>query len=309
MRVLSGDDSLPKVRPIGGVERGEDQAEGLRLVKREEDSARVLPFKRRGPRTGGERITLAVTSGKGGVGKTQLAANLGVTLAEQGNRVLMLDADLGLASLDLALGLRPHDDLRAVVRGDASVEEVLVEGPCGVHLVPACPGRYDMANLTAPERQRLRTAVEQLADQYDILLIDTGAGIGSNAVSFASGADEVLLVVTPDPTSLRDAYAMAKVLHRRSGVDRIRVVANQVSGDTQGLEVHDRLAEVVRRFMTLDLDYLGCIPFHQDVRDGVARGEPYVLANPKGTAARALRSLARRVVPNPPPGVPTREVG
>ncbi len=278
-----------------------DQAEGLRVVRRG-DRNNVVPLRRRG---GGLR-TIAVTSGKGGVGKTQLSANLGVELARRGLKVVLLDADLGLASLDLALGLRPHDDLRSVIRGTSRVEDIVVEGPHGVKLVPACPGRFDMANLTGAERQRLATAVSDYASDFDVLIIDTGAGIGSNAVAFASSADEVLLVCTPDPTALRDAYAMAKVLHRRSGVDRVRLVANQVGSDGEGRELHARLQDIVQRFMTLDLDYLGFIPRDDDVRLGVAAGEPYVVGSPHGAASRAIKMLGRRIAP--PGGNDGREV-
>lgn len=275
---------------------GSDQAAGLRLVRSpSEEEQRVLRFRRRGG--GGPCRSFAVTSGKGGVGKTQFAANLGVSFAKRGLRVLMLDADVGLASLDLALGIKPHDDLRAVVRGDVEIEEVLCEGPENIHLVPACPGRYDMANMTDSERARLQTAVDELALEYDVLIVDTGAGIGSSAVSFAASADEVLLVVTPDPTSLRDAYAMAKVLHRRSGVDRVNVVCNQVTSDAQGLEVFERLEQIIRRFMSLHVEYVGCIPMHSSVREAVANGLPYVLGTPKGQPARAVQSIARRVLP------------
>jgi len=260
--------------------------------------AKVLPLRRGGPGRG-LRI-YAVTSGKGGVGKTQLSANLGVELARRGEKVLLMDADLGLASLDLALGVRPEADLRNVLQGEADVDDIVVKGPEGVTLVPACPGRFDMANLTPQERQRLSTQVVEYAEGFDVLIIDTGAGIGSNAVGFAASADEVLLVCTPDPTALRDAYAMAKVLHRRSGVDRIRLVCNQVSSVTEGHELHQRLQQIVQQFMTLELEFLGAIPFDDDVRASVIAGEPYVLARRESAAGRALQKIGRRLSPPQP---------
>lgn len=278
----------------------QDQAQGLRAARGDAD---VIPFRRR-TKSQTETRTLAVTSGKGGVGKTQMAANLAVCMARLGLSVVILDADLGLASLDLALGLRPEHDLRSVITGERTMQEILVEGPAGIQLMPACPGRYDMANLSPTERRRLTAAVEEVAAGYDVLLIDTGAGIGSNAVSFASSADEVLLVATPDPTSLRDAYAMAKVLHKRSGVDRIRFIANQVSSDVEGAELHDRLNQIVRRFLTLDLDYLGAVPRDEHVGLACTSGEPFVLQAPKAPASRATQALARRLFPD----VSTREV-
>ncbi|MEM1414930.1 MAG: P-loop NTPase [Myxococcota bacterium] len=293
-------------RPIVRASRETpDQAAGLRVVRRHAKVVPLHPVNGGGSGSGPVR-TFAVTSGKGGVGKTQLSANLAVALAKRGLKVLLLDADLGLASLDLALGLRPEDDLRSVVRGERAIEEILCDGPLGIKLVPACPGRYDMANMSARERQRLNRAVQDLAASFDALIIDTGAGIGSNAVAFAASADEVLLVVTPDPTSMRDAYAMAKVLHRRSGVDRVHIVANQVSSDREGSEMHQRIEGIVQRFLALELRYLGAIPFDDDVRAGVAAGEPYVLSNPSGPAGRAVDGLARRLFPDSSPS-PMRE--
>jgi flagellar biosynthesis protein FlhG len=270
-----------------------DQAEGLRLARK--DGANSPNF-RKGD-SGGSTFTVAVTSGKGGVGKTQVSANLGVALALRGLKVLLMDADLGLASLDLALGLQPTRDLRAVIKGECEIEEVLMDGPAGVRLIPACPGRYDMANLGPKDRNTLMNAIDRVAKGFDVLIVDTGAGIGSNAVDFASSADEVLLVATPDPTSLRDAYAMAKVLHRRSGVDRIQLVANQVESDSEGAALHDRINGIVKRFLSLELCYLGCIPRDDGVREGVSAGEPFVIRSPRSLATRSVEGLVRRLCP------------
>lgn len=268
-----------------------DQARGLRLLQSVMGGAASLRRERFADNT----LTLAVTSGKGGVGKTQLSANLGVAMAQQGLRVVMLDADLGLASLDLALGVSPMADLLSVVRGQCEIEEIVVRSQCGVSLVPACPGRYEMANMGAADRARLLSALRCLAAAYDVLIIDTGAGLTVNTVEFASVADEVLLVATSDPTSLRDAYAMAKVLHRRNGVERMQFVASQVRNDVEGMEVYGRLQTIVDRFLTLDLDYLGCIPRDDMVQRAVASGEPYMVASPRSYAARATELLVKRL--------------
>lgn len=270
---------------------GMDQAEGLRRTGA--SRARRVSHLRRLTDTNARAI--ALTSGKGGVGKTQIAANLAVALARIGCRVVLLDADLGLASLDLALGVRPLRDLRDVLAGRCSTKEILLSGPCGVHLLPACPGRYEMANLDLRLRTRLAEAVEEISRSFDVLIIDTGAGIGTNAVEIASWATEVLVLATPEPSSLRDAYAMAKVLHRRKGIDRVRVVANKVASEREGLELHVRLDEIVRRFLTLDLSYLGCVPRDESVQRAVAQGLPFVLGAPESPAARATESLARRI--------------
>ena len=240
--------------------------------------------------------TIAITSGKGGVGKTQIAANLAVSLRQRGMRVLLLDADLGMASLDLVMGVTPTLDLRAVIERGVPVEDVLINGPAGVQLLPACPGRYEMATLGTVGHQKLVDAVESIANRFDVVIVDTGAGIGSTSVTFAGWADDVLLVVTPDPSSLRDAYAMAKVLHQRSGLRRIDVVASQVASDAEGRDVFERLRGVVRRFLPVELLHLGNVRRDDAVRSAVAHGTPVVLASPDGIASRSLRDIAARLV-------------
>lgn len=271
-----------------------DQAGGVRLLR-----AAGEPESLRRSRFADDVLTIAVTSGKGGVGKTQLSANLAASMVQRGLKVVMLDADVGLASLDLALGVSPAADLLSVVRGHTAIEDIVVTSRSGVALVPACPGRYEMANMGTAERGSLLSALRVLAGSYDALIIDTGAGIGVNVVEFAAVADEVLLVATTDPTSLRDAYAMAKVLHRRHGVDRMQFVASQVRGDMEGMEVYERLVAIVQRFMSLELGYLGCVPRDETVLRAVSSGEPYVVAAPRSFAARATEQLVKRLTLDP----------
>jgi flagellar biosynthesis protein FlhG len=269
-----------------------DQAAGLRQNAPSWESApRVVAARGQSP-----RLSLAITSGKGGVGKTQLAANLGVAFAQRGLRTLMMDADLGLAGLDLALGVKPEYTLQDVLEGKRKPEEIVIEGPCGLRLLAACPGRYEMANLAPGERDGLTNAIDECAQSYDILLTDTGAGINSSSVSFAASADEVILVATPDPQSMRDAYAMVKVLAKRGGVETIRFVANQVNSESQAAELHDTLRGLIRRFLTTDLTYLGCVPRDEVVRMGAASGSPFLLKSPDGVAARAIQSIAQRLL-------------
>jgi flagellar biosynthesis protein FlhG len=271
--------------------RASDQADGIRLAR---STMQQAPR----PKKHGLSTTrsFAVTSGKGGVGKTQLSANIAHVLARRGQRVLLLDADLGLASLDLALGVHPNRDLLSVVRGQCELRDIVVPASEGLDLVPACPGRYEMANLETRERELLYTALQDLASEYDSLIIDTGAGIGTNSVAFASLGSEILLVTTPDPTSLRDAYAMSKVLHRRAGVEVIRVIANQVASEAGGIEVFERLSGITRRFLSLELDYLGCVPRDESVPRAVAQGHPYVIGAPRSAATRAVESLVNKLI-------------
>jgi flagellar biosynthesis protein FlhG len=268
-----------------------DQAAGLRQSTPSFEATKLTPSRGLSP-----RLSIAVTSGKGGVGKTQLSANLALALAQRGLKVLLLDADLGLAGLDLALGVTPKYTLSDVLDGKLKPEEIIVEGPCGLRLLPACPGRYEMANLSPSERDMLTNAIDECAESYDVLLTDTGAGINSNSVSFAAAADEVILVATPDPTSMRDAYAMAKVLTKRAGVETLRFVANQVSSEAQAAEQHDTLRGLIRRFLPVELAYLGGIPRDEVVRQGAANGSPFLLRSPDGNAARAIQAIAQRLL-------------
>lgn len=268
-----------------------DQAASLRTSRPSWE-----PLKSGTERAQTKRLSLAITSGKGGVGKTQISANLAVALAQRGHKLLLLDADLGLAGLDLALGVTPQHTLNEVLEGRLTAEQIATEGPCGIRLLPACPGRYEMANLSPRDRDILSNAVDQAAAAYDILLTDTGAGINSNSVSFAASADEVILVATPDPTSMRDAYAMAKVLSKRAGVETIRFVANQVSSEAQGAELHDTLRNLIRRFLPIELTFLGCVPRDEIVRQSVAAGIPFVLRAPESHAARAVQAIAGRLL-------------
>lgn len=258
----------------------------------ENEGARIYQFRRSLP---GRKRSIAITSGKGGVGKTQIAANLSVCMAQMGCRVMLLDANLGLAGLDLALGLAPESDLRTVLEGSKSVEEIIQPGPCGVHLVPACFGRYDMADISAQEQNRIIADVDRVARGFDVLIIDTGPGIGFSPVNFACNADEVLLILTPDPIAMRNAYAMAKVLERRGGLDRLYLVSNQVDGNTSGTELYQQLDTIVRQCLTINLDYLGSIPNDRSVPKSVASGRPFVLERPQSLAARAVREIAKRL--------------
>lgn len=266
-----------------------DQAAGLRSVADVATFGRTWSSGSKGP------LSIAVTSGKGGVGKTQISANLAVAFAQRGLKTLLMDADLGLASLDLALGLQPVHTLQNVLEGRSKIEDIVIEGPCGVRLLPACPGRYEMANLAPADRDALANAVDSCAADYDVLITDTGAGIGSSSVSFAAGADHVILVATPDPTAMRDAYAMAKVLAQRAGVETIQFIANQVASEAQGGSLHSTLRGLIRRFLPVDLSFLGCVPRDEAVRVSAQAGLPFVLRAPASHGARAVQSIVQRL--------------
>lgn len=244
---------------------------------------------------GGRPTMIAITSGKGGVGKTTITANLATVFARLGKRTLVVDADLGLAGLDVALGVSPRFDLGDVLDGRVGIEETLVSGPFGVTLLPAARGRAELAALGTTARATLLRLVEEVAARFEVVLVDTGAGIGATVLDFATLADEVVLVVTPDPVALRDAYAMAKILERRSGCRELHVLANQLTAGTDGLTVHRRLEALTDRFLALELHYAGALRYDVAITEACAHGVPFVLSEPSSSPARVLASLAKEI--------------
>jgi flagellar biosynthesis protein FlhG len=244
---------------------------------------------------GGARV-IAVTSGKGGVGKSTVVANLAVALAQQGARVLALDGDLGLANLDQILGVVPRFTLQDVIEGRKSVNEVLALGPAGVSLLPGCSGQYELANLGDEQRLGLFGEVDSLEDRFDVLVVDTGAGIGSNAVSFAAGAQDIIIVTTPEPTSIRDAFAMIKVLGTRCRIKTVRLLPNMVTGAAEARSVHEKLQELSARFFDMRVELLGHVVRDPAASDAVRAGQPLVTHYPNSPTSRCLVAAARRLI-------------
>jgi flagellar biosynthesis protein FlhG len=235
---------------------------------------------------------IAVTSGKGGVGKTNISVNLAYALGRRGARVLAIDADLGLANMDIVMGLAPVHTVADLVNGDATIDEVVIGGPDNVWLLPGASGQYDLAQLGEDARRGLFAAVDSLDERFDAIVVDTGAGIGSNTIGFAAAARDIVLVVTPEPTSVADAYGMLKVLCTRCAVRRVRVLANMVASPTEGEQVFRRLLGLAERFLNIGLDYLGAIPRDPAIGRSVMRGEPVIRSNPRSPAALALMEVA-----------------
>lgn len=247
---------------------------------------------------------LAVTGGKGGVGKSNVSVNLAVALAEQGKRVVLLDADLGLANIDVLLGVSSNKNLGDVLAGNADLRDIMVNGPGGVRIIPASSGTQQMANLGEREHAGIITAFSELGDQMDVLIVDTAAGISRTVTSFVRAAQEVLMVVTDEPTSVTDAYALIKVLNRDCKMDRFRILANMVRSPKEGQNLFNKLTKVTDRFLDVTLQYVGSVPMDECVRKAVQRQKAVIEAYPRSKAAIAYRSLSQKVATWPLPSTP-----
>ena len=238
---------------------------------------------------------LAISSGKGGVGKTTVAVNLAVLLARMGRRVVLLDADMGTANVDVMCNVMPVHTLAHVVAGRRQIEEIVVQAPGGFSLIPGASGLAQMAALSVDERERLIQQFARLEQQYDVVLIDTGAGIGPNVLSMLTAADRVLVVTTPDPTAITDAYAVIKTAHRQKPELDVRLLVNQASDQNEARQVYTRVANVCKKFLALDVLYAGCLLSDNAVRESVRSRRPFTLDDRQTPATVALNALAHRL--------------
>ena len=209
---------------------------------------------------------ITIASGKGGVGKTNVSVNLALALATQGKNVTILDADLGLANIDVMLGLHSTQNLSNVMNGECDLDEILLDGPLGVKVIPASSGVKNMAEMTPAQHAGLVSAFSELSHEIDVLIVDTAAGISDSVTSFSRAAQEVLIVVCDEPASITDAYALIKLLSKEQGIFKFHILANMVSGPQQGREVYDKLSKVSNRFLDVALEYIGHIPYDEQHR-------------------------------------------
>ncbi|MDD6176355.1 MAG: P-loop NTPase [Succinivibrionaceae bacterium] len=249
---------------------------------------------------------IAVTGGKGGVGKSNVSLNLAVSLCQQGKRVLLLDADLGLANIDVMLGLRVTKNLSHVLSGECTLDEVMVEGPHGLKVVPATSGTQSMVELTQAQHAGLIRAFSELKTPIDVLIVDTAAGISDMVLAFARASQDVLVVVCDEPTSVTDAYALMKILNYDYGVYKFKIIANMVTSLKQGQELFAKLTKVTDRFLDAQLELVSCVPFDNNIRLSVRKRQVIVDAFPRSPAALAFKALALRVntwpIPHRPEG-------
>jgi flagellar biosynthesis protein FlhG len=247
---------------------------------------------------------ISVTSGKGGVGKTNIVANLGYAFARSGKKVLILDADLGLGNLDVLLGLAPKFNLSHVILGEKSVNDIIVEGPGQMLILPASSGIQELTQLTQDQKVRILSELDQLIGAVDILFIDTAAGISSNVMDFNVTAHEIIVVVSPEPTSITDAYALMKVLSLKYAEKCCKVIVNLSGTSQQGREVFQQLNMVTERFLDMTLDYLGSVLFDAKITQGVKQQKLVSELYPDTQASRCFSDLARKISASSPTHVP-----
>jgi flagellar biosynthesis protein FlhG len=235
---------------------------------------------------------VAVASGKGGVGKTNVSVNLSVALAAAGRDVMLLDADLGLANIDVLLGMQPRFNLSHLIDGSRTLSDIIVSGPAGLNIVPGSSGIAHMANLNSMEHAGVIRAFSELSYDLDILVVDVAAGLTETVTSFARACQEVIVVVCDEPASITDAYALIKVLSRDFGVTRLHVLSNMVQNPQEGRILYHKLAKVCERFLDVALHFMGTVPFDIHLRKAVQRQRAVVEAFPASPSAQAFKKLA-----------------
>ncbi len=235
---------------------------------------------------------IGISSGKGGVGKTNLAVNLAVCFAARGLKVALLDADLGLANADVLCGLTPRATLEDVITGERTLEEVMVHAPGGFRLVPGASGVSRLADMGQSQRREILLQLMRLERSVDVLLVDTGAGIGANSMAFAAAAHTILITATPEPTSIADAYGAMKTLVARGRRDGLQLVVNMAMNEEEARAVHARMDRVSKAFLNTRIGYAGSVPFDAALPSAVRRREPVTLASPNAPASKALHRLA-----------------
>jgi flagellar biosynthesis protein FlhG len=252
---------------------------------------------------------VAVTSGKGGVGKTNVSANLAYLLAKMKKKVLVLDADVGLANIDVVLGLAPKYNLYHVLKGEKSLREVIIPGPGGFMILPSASGIQEMSDLSRGAKLTLLDEIKTLRDELDFMLIDTGAGIAGNVMYFNMAAQEIIVVTSPEPTAMTDAYAVIKVLYQKHAKERFRVLVNMARNEEEAREVFARLNQATNHFLNVSVEYLGYVAHDEHISEAVRKQKPFVSLFPQSPAAKCLQTLADKISREEPERMETGTLG
>lgn len=275
-----------------------DQAVGLR-----EKSEGQSHWEERGAPAPSEPFVrvMTISSGKGGVGKSNIVVNLAIAFERLGKRVLIMDADLGLSNIDVLLGLTPKLNVSHVLEGKRELRDVLVDGPGNIRIMPASSGVQELTRLTDEQKLLFLEMLDELETEIDILLVDTGAGISDTVLYFNLAAQERIIVVTPEPTSLTDAYALIKVLYTKHGERHFKVLVNSVENEKAGKAIFAKISKVADHFLDgISLDYLGSIPLDSNIPKAVMQQRALLEAFPNAPAAKAFGAIAQRIQKSPP---------
>ncbi|MGN0916123.1 MAG: MinD/ParA family protein [Succinivibrio sp.] len=246
---------------------------------------------------------ITVTGGKGGVGKSSVSLNIAVALCQMGKKVMIFDADLGLANIDVMLGLKVDKNLGHVLSGECELKDILQTGPHGLRIVPASSGLKQMVELSVEQHAGLIRAFSSLKEDIDYFIVDTAAGISDMVLSFCRAAQDVLMVVCNEPTSVADAYAQMKVLSRDYGVKKFKIIGNQLHSLDEGKLMYQKLVTVTERFIDATLELVACIPVDMNMRKAIRQRSCVVDVFPTSPASRAFKTLASRITTWPIPEV------
>ncbi len=238
--------------------------------------------------------TIAVASGKGGVGKTNVVANLAIAMRARGLNVMIFDADLGLSNIDVLLHLAPHYNIQHVLRGEMSLRDVVVEGPHGIKILPAGSGVQELTALDEFQRLKIMEEFDSYVSDLDVLLIDTAAGISENVAFFCIAAQEIVIVTSPEPTAITDAYALIKVLCTRYQEKEFHVLVNSARSPEEGYDVFRRLSSATEKFLSISLNYLGDLPFDEMVPKAVRAQKAFIDVYPNTPTSQRIRELAKK---------------
>ncbi|EKR64551.1 MULTISPECIES: MinD/ParA family protein [Leptospira] len=261
-----------------------DQAAHLRKLTEGNTSLKVLSSRK--PRT----KIVAIASGKGGVGKSTISVNLAISMARAGQKVLVFDGDLGLANVNVILGIIPKYNLYHVVKGHKSLKDIVIQTPEGVDIIAGASGYSQLANLNDTQRNSLIKGFSEL-DNYDVMIIDTGAGISSNVIGLTLPADDVIVITTPEPTAITDSYGLIKAIVSQSRDKNLKMVVNRVRSAIEGKKVADRVIDISGQFLEVKVENLGFIFQDEEVEKSIREQKPYIISSPKSKAAACLNRI------------------